>query len=146
MRPHARPPDQARPWAAYPKLRAVGLKKIAEPANRYPNAYPVAVSGDSCPGKKPSKHLIFLDFSQKHSACRPLLPRYRTSLTADGADSLTTAELDDTGLAHDGVTAPRASAPAVAMTTAHFVICLFIVVSFRSLRAVSGGKSLVRHP
>jgi hypothetical protein len=52
---------------------------------------------------------------------------------------------DNTGAAHEEVAAPRAIAPAIAMTIARFIVCLFMINILWFLRAISGGKSLVRH-
>jgi hypothetical protein len=67
-------------------------------------------------------------------------------MTEDGAVLLRAAVLDSTGAADAVETAPRAAAPAIAMTTARFIICLFMSHILSFLRAVSqAGKSLVRH-
>src|ERR1019366_3910084 len=52
-------------------------------------------------------------------------------ITEDGAALLTAVVLDSTGAADAVLTAPRAAAPAIAMTTARFIVSLFMIISSR---------------
>ena len=52
-------------------------------------------------------------------------------MTEDGAALLRAVVLDSTGATDAVVTAPRATAPAIAMTTARFIVSLFMIISSR---------------
>ncbi|BBZ95192.1 hypothetical protein BDS110ZK25_31250 [Bradyrhizobium diazoefficiens] len=52
--------------------------------------------------------------------------------------------LGEIGAAPDGSTEPRIAAPKNETATTHFIVCWFMIVSFR-IWSISSGKSLACH-